>query len=120
MQGGKKSHMTRRGRRFLALGVLMAAALAAVAVAQGGWLGIAGLGSGPSGYVGKGGKMVGQRSRLRRGLQSAVGHALPRSLLGEADTGCEEASQCRARRSRAFDEEGQLWPGAEVLAEQRL
>ena len=60
MQGGKKSHMTRRGRRFLALGVLMGAALAAVAVAQGGGLGIAGLGSGPSGYVGKGGKMVGK------------------------------------------------------------
>ena len=120
MQGGKKSHMTRRGRRFLALGVLIAAALAAVAVAQGGGLGIAGLGSGPSGYVGKGGKMVGSGhgfGEAYKAPSATLSHAL---FSAKLMPGCEEASQCRARSSRTIDEEGQLRPGAEVLEEQRL
>lgn len=51
--------MRRKRPLFLALVIAIAVALAAVAVAQGGWLSSAGLGSGPSGYVGKGGKMIG-------------------------------------------------------------
>ena len=60
MHGGKESHMTRRRPRFVAVVLLIAMALVAVAVAQGAGLGSAGLGKGPSGYVGKGGKMVGK------------------------------------------------------------
>ena len=51
--------MRRKRPLFLALVIVIAVALSAVAVAQGGWLSSAGLGSGPSGYVGKGGKMIG-------------------------------------------------------------
>ena len=59
MLGGKESRMKRKRPLFLALVVLIAAALVAVAVAQGAWTSTAGLGSGPSGYVGKGGKTIG-------------------------------------------------------------
>src|SRR3954462_12321930 len=79
MQGRKKSHTTRRRRGLVALGVLTAAALAAVAVAKGGGLGIAGLGSGPSGYVGKGGKKVGSGhgfGEVYKAPSATLSHAL--------------------------------------------
>jgi ribose transport system substrate-binding protein len=60
MHGGNESHMRRRRGRYVALVVLIASALAAVAVAQGAAWGTAGLGSGPSGFVGNSGKLVGK------------------------------------------------------------
>ena len=59
MHGGKESKLVRRHPRLATLAVLIVAGLVAVAVAQGAGSGTAGLGSGPSGYVGKGGKMIG-------------------------------------------------------------
>jgi ABC-type sugar transport system substrate-binding protein len=79
MHGGKKSQKTRRRWRLATLAVLTAAALAAVAAAQGGGLGIAGLGSGPSGFVGKGGKTVGSGhgfGEVYKARAATLSHAL--------------------------------------------
>ena len=79
MVGGKESHMTRRRGRFVALGLLIAAALVAVAVAQGAGIGTAGLGKGPSGFVGKGGKLIGSGhgfGETYKAPSSTLSHAL--------------------------------------------
>src|SRR3954452_19860073 len=79
MQGRKKSHTTRRRRGLVALGVLTAAALAAVAGAPGGGLGIGRPGSGRSGYVGKGGKKVGSGhgfGEVYKAPSATLSHAL--------------------------------------------
>ena len=78
MQGGKESHMTRK-RLTVALVVLIAAAFAATAVAQGAWTGTAGLGKGPSGYIGKGGKMIGKGhgfGEVYKAPSATLSHAL--------------------------------------------
>jgi ribose transport system substrate-binding protein len=79
MLGGKESRMKRKRPLFLALVVLIVTALAAVAVAQGAWTSTAGLGSGPSGYVGKGGKTVGSGKGFGESFKapaSTLTHAL--------------------------------------------
>jgi ribose transport system substrate-binding protein len=79
MHGGKELHMTRRRPRFVAVILLIAVALVAVAVAQGGGLGSAGLGKGPSGYVGKGGKMIGKGhgfGEVYKAPSATLAHAL--------------------------------------------
>jgi ABC-type sugar transport system substrate-binding protein len=71
--------MRRKRPLFLALVILIAVALAAGAVAQGAWTSSAGLGSGPSGYVGKGGKMVGKGKgfgEVYKAPSSTLAHAL--------------------------------------------
>jgi len=71
--------MKRRRPRFVAVVLLIAAALVTVAVAQGGGLGSAGLGKGPSGFVGKGGKMVGKGhgfGETYKAPASTLAHAL--------------------------------------------
>ena len=71
--------MTRRRPRFVAVILLIAVALVAVAVAQGGGLGSAGLGKGPSGYVGKGGKMIGKGhgfGEVYKAPSATLAHAL--------------------------------------------
>src|SRR5690242_20868831 len=79
MLGGKESRMKRKRPLFLALVVLIMAALVAVAVAQGAWTSTAGLGSGPSGYVGKGGKTIGSGKGFGESFKapaSTLAHAL--------------------------------------------
>jgi ABC-type sugar transport system substrate-binding protein len=70
--------MTRKRPLSAAL-VLIAAGLIAVAVAQGAGVGTAGLGSGPSGYVGQGGKLIGSGhgfGEVYKAPSATLSHAL--------------------------------------------
>ena len=101
MNGGKESHMTRKRPLLLAL-VLVVAALVAVAIAQGAGIGTAGLGSGPSGYVGKGGKMIGSGhgfGEAYKAPSSTLSHALFSAKLIPAPKNARNISLAALGRS---------------------
>ena len=101
MNGGKESHMTRKRPLLLAL-VLIVAALVAVAIAQGAGIGTAGLGSGPSGYVGKGGKMIGSGhgfGEAYKAPSSTLSHALFSAKLIPAPKNARDISLAALGRS---------------------
>jgi ABC-type sugar transport system substrate-binding protein len=86
----------------VALVVLTVAALVAVAVAQGAGIGTGGLGSGPSGYVGKGGKMVGSGHGFGESYQapsSTLSHALFSASLIPASKSPRDISLAALGRS---------------------
>jgi ABC-type sugar transport system substrate-binding protein len=94
--------MRRKRPLFLAVVVLIAAALVAVAVAQGAWTSTAGLGSGPSGYVGKGGKMIGSGHGFGETYQApsaTLAHALFSASLIPAAKGPRNISLAALGRS---------------------